>query len=240
MAEDAVGVSENITEELDKVIPKHQLLDSTAAKHKNELVHRGTLATRHRPSGEGLRTQILRRQFADSKEGSPVEKYKEQPVRPSPPLSHPKVDFKNNSHEAKKGKSFLADIQGALNVKYNEGSPDEEDIIKEELAEVSRDGKIPMRSPSQGQSLSFLSGMKNPKRQESEASDETTPVSLRSFRTNDVVKEQQTVAKSGEDPKNGDSPTHSPAKGKPSFLFLAGIENAVKRMSKQKLLIFLP
>ena len=62
MAEDAVGVSENITEELDKVIPKHQLLDSTAAKHKNELVHRGTLATRHWFSGVGLRTKILRRQ----------------------------------------------------------------------------------------------------------------------------------------------------------------------------------
>ena len=72
MTEDAVEAKDYVSEDLDQVIPKHQLLDNTAAKHKNELVHRGTLATRHRPTGEGLRTQILRRQHADSKEGSPV------------------------------------------------------------------------------------------------------------------------------------------------------------------------
>ena len=82
------------------MIPKHQLLDNNAAKQKNELVHRGTLATRHRPTGEGLRTQILRRQHADSKEGSPVSS---------------KCDLKSDFPRLKSEKSFLADIQSTLN-----------------------------------------------------------------------------------------------------------------------------
>ena len=106
MAEDEGNATEDITEELDQVIPKHQLLDNTAAKHKNELVHRGTLATRHRPSGEGLRTQILRRQQADSKEGSPVRKCKEQPVPPPPPVPAPssKCDSESDSSQSKNWK----------------------------------------------------------------------------------------------------------------------------------------
>merc|ERR1712106_386960 len=228
MAEEEVGVSENITEELDKVIPKHQLLDNTAAKHKNELVHRGTLATRHRPSGEGLRTQILRRQFADSKEGSPVETCKEQPVPPPSP-SHSKLNSKNNSPLVKKGKSFLADIQATLNTKCKDDSPDKEEQTTDKPSADTRDVNSPIHSPTKGQIPSFLSGIKNAaKRQESESSDKITHAPLRALKQKDGIKEEQAVDKSKENPKDDGSPLHSPSKVKrPSFL--AGIENAVKR-----------
>ena len=190
MAEETVKVMDYVTEELDKVIPQHQLLDNTAAKHKNELVHRGTLATRHRPSGEGLRTQILRRQQADSKEGSPVRKCKEQPVPPPLPSSS-KCDSKNNSSESKPGKSFLADIQSALNTKSNA----ENDVVKEEEKPVEdernnespthsdrspedpRRELSPIYSPSKGPRPSFLAGIENlGKKQGPGESGESIPV----------------------------------------------------------------
>jgi len=232
MAEEAERVKENITEELDQVIPKHQLLDNTAAKHKNELVHRGTLATRHRPSGEGLRTQILRRQFADSKEGSPVETCKEHSVPPTSP-SHSKVNSKNNSPLVKKGKSFLADIQATLNTKCNEDSPDKEEQTKDKPSADKSDDKSPIHSPAKGQIPSFLSGIKKAaKRQESETPDKIAPAPLKALKPKDDIKEVKAVDKSKEDSKDDGSPLHSPSKVKrPSFL--AGIENAVKRKDSE-------
>ena len=188
MAEDEGNAKEDIAEELDRMIPQHQLLDNTAAKHKNELVHRGTLATRHRPSGEGLRTQILRRQQADSKEGSPVRKCKEQPVPPPPPPSS-KRDSKLTSSQSKPGKSFLADIQSALNTKCN----DKEDVVKEEekSTEDQRNNESPTRSDrssprgelsptlssSKGPRPSFLAGIENAnKKQETGEAGESIPL----------------------------------------------------------------
>jgi len=45
--------------ELDRAVPRHQLLDSSAAKHKTELVHRG--AARHKPTQDKLKELALRR-----------------------------------------------------------------------------------------------------------------------------------------------------------------------------------
>ena len=186
MAEDEGNAKEDITEELDRMIPQHQLLDNTAAKHKTELVHRGTLATRHRPSGEGLRTQILRRQQADSKEGSPVRK-------PVPPLipSSSKCGSKNNSSQSKPGKSFLADIQSALNTNCN----DKEDVVKEEEKPIEEQrnnesqtrsdrssprGELsPTLSSSKGPRPSFLAGIENAnKKQETGEAGESIPLKV--------------------------------------------------------------
>ena len=51
----------SLSEEFDKVIPFHQLLDVSANKSKAELAHKGVLSQRHRPSTEALRTAILKR-----------------------------------------------------------------------------------------------------------------------------------------------------------------------------------
>ena len=72
MAEDRSEDKEDITVQLDQVIPKHKLLDNTAANHTNDLVHRGILASRHCPSGEGLRAWVVRTEHTDSMEGYPV------------------------------------------------------------------------------------------------------------------------------------------------------------------------
>ena len=32
--------TEDVSSELDKLVPKHELLDNTAAKHKTDLIHR--------------------------------------------------------------------------------------------------------------------------------------------------------------------------------------------------------
>eukprot|EP00092_Neocalanus_flemingeri_P002395 GFUD01002561.1.p1 GENE.GFUD01002561.1~~GFUD01002561.1.p1 ORF type:complete len:239 (+),score=104.22 GFUD01002561.1:309-1025(+) len=173
MAEEASEDKEDITTELDQVIPKHKLLDNTAAKHKTELVHRGTLASRHRPSGEGLRTQILRRQQADSKEGSPVSKCQEGPPPPPPPSSSPVSVPKNIPTKTKPGTSFLADIQAAQKTKCKDDSDDSptedsgsEDLVKqgeenEKPAESSKDPTSPTNSPISKPKPSFLSEMIN-------------------------------------------------------------------------------
>ena len=170
MSEDVVVGQETITEELDQVIPKHQLLDNTAAKHKNELVHRSILATRHRPSGEGLRTQILRRQLTDSREGSPAGISKEQPVPPPPPPSNTNTaNGSKSSQKPRQGKSFLADIQAALGTKCkdNATSDDEENIVKEDNGmnkqsdESPREDRSPVNSPLKGKRPSFLAGIED-------------------------------------------------------------------------------
>jgi len=58
IARDVSDSEEDITAELDDAIPKHHLLNSKAAKHRTELVHRGTLSSRQRPSSDGIRSQI--------------------------------------------------------------------------------------------------------------------------------------------------------------------------------------
>jgi len=63
IARDVSDSEEDITAELDDAIPKHSLLNSRAAKHKTELIHRGTLASRQRPSSEGIRSQILGKEY---------------------------------------------------------------------------------------------------------------------------------------------------------------------------------
>ena len=37
----------DVSTELDTIVPRHQLLDNTAAKHRTELVHRYTGDTSH-------------------------------------------------------------------------------------------------------------------------------------------------------------------------------------------------
>jgi hypothetical protein len=63
IARDVSDSEEDITAELDDAIPKHSLLNSKAAKHRTELIHRGTLASRQRPSSEGIRSQILGKEY---------------------------------------------------------------------------------------------------------------------------------------------------------------------------------
>ena len=73
IARDVSDSEEDITAELDDAIPKHSLLNSKAAKHRTELVHRGTLASRQRPSSEGIRSQILGKDFFS--ESSPPSRH---------------------------------------------------------------------------------------------------------------------------------------------------------------------
>jgi len=80
----------DISTELDSVIPRHQLLDNTAAKHRTDLIHRGTLASRHKPSGEALKCQILKRQHFLSKDNSPAPRETSTPPpTPASPLVLP-------------------------------------------------------------------------------------------------------------------------------------------------------
>merc|ERR1719242_1399547 len=56
-----------VSSSLDRAVPRTALLDCQGAKHRAELVHRSQgLATRHRPSGEGLRAGVLRRDESSS------------------------------------------------------------------------------------------------------------------------------------------------------------------------------
>ena len=55
---DVSDSEDDITAELDDAIPKHSLLHSQAARHRAELAHKGTLASRQRPSLDGLKTQL--------------------------------------------------------------------------------------------------------------------------------------------------------------------------------------
>ena len=55
---------EDASLELDRAVPRHELLDNTAAKHKTELVHRGGWS-RNKPTQDKLRTQILKRSQSD-------------------------------------------------------------------------------------------------------------------------------------------------------------------------------
>ena len=75
-----------VSSSLDRAVPRTALLDCQGAKHRAELVHRSQvsqfnrpspnlkvlkilfqgLATRHRPSGEGLRAGVLRREESSS------------------------------------------------------------------------------------------------------------------------------------------------------------------------------
>merc|ERR1719205_93972 len=58
---------EEVSSSLDRAVPRTALLDCQGAKHRAELVHRSQgLATRHRPSGEGLRAGVLRREESSS------------------------------------------------------------------------------------------------------------------------------------------------------------------------------
>jgi len=119
-------MSDDVSTELDTVIPRHQLLDNTAAKHKTDLIHRGTLATRHKPTGEGLKTQILRRQsFLLSKENSPA------------PDNDSKKLLNKPDRKAKDAKvSLLADLQKLHKKTVKEETPEpvvevSKNIIKE-------------------------------------------------------------------------------------------------------------
>merc|ERR1719205_360354 len=64
---------EEVSSSLDRAVPRTALLDCQGAKHRAELVHRSQgLATRHRPSGEGLRAGVLRREDSSGSAKSSV------------------------------------------------------------------------------------------------------------------------------------------------------------------------
>ena len=58
MSGDVSDSEEDITAELDDAVPKHSLLESQAARHRAELAHKGILASRQRPSLDGLKTHL--------------------------------------------------------------------------------------------------------------------------------------------------------------------------------------
>ena len=176
----------DITTELDTVIPPHELLDNTAAKHKTELVHRGTLASRHRPSGEGLRTQILRKQLIDSKEGSPDNQCKEPFIPPPPP---PSSVSKMILSKSKPGASFLANIQSVQKSKCKDDSQTEEEETvakqfqeKEKSVENLKDDKGPDYSPSSKPRPSFLAELKNAKKRNDSEEPDLTDNSIKIIR----------------------------------------------------------
>lgn len=74
IARDVSDSEEDITAELDDAIPKHSLLSSRAAKHRTELVHRGTLASRQRPSLDGIRSHSSLKDLESSMESSPPQR----------------------------------------------------------------------------------------------------------------------------------------------------------------------
>ena len=89
---------------LDRAVPRTVLLECTGAKHRAELVHRSQgLATRHRPSGEGLRAGVLRREDSSgsakssvlhrenstgSVKASVLQKEESSSVKKAPPTLH--------------------------------------------------------------------------------------------------------------------------------------------------------
>ena len=151
---------ENITEELDKVIPKHQLLDNTAAKHKNELVHRGTLASRHLPSGQGRKGE---------KRLENRQKWAPPPPPPQPPKDIQEAS--NDSTESKPKLAFLADIKTAKKLKKTDDTNC--DSKKSDTETVKN------KSPSQKPKLSFLESIENAKnKQEVKDSEEFSSVKL--------------------------------------------------------------
>ena len=50
-------------EELDKLIPFHELLDVSASKSKAELAHKGAMSQRTKPSNE-MRSAVLKRSLS--------------------------------------------------------------------------------------------------------------------------------------------------------------------------------
>lgn len=62
----SISSSGPIKDELDKLIPFHDLLDISANKSKAELAQKSALAQRSKPSMDALRTNILRRSLSAS------------------------------------------------------------------------------------------------------------------------------------------------------------------------------
>ena len=72
MSQDVSDSEEDITAELDDAVPKHSLLGSQAARHRAELAHKGQLASRQRPSLDGLKTQLSGASLGET-EAEPTE-----------------------------------------------------------------------------------------------------------------------------------------------------------------------
>ena len=71
---------EDITAELDDAVPKHSLLRSQAARHRAELAHKGQLASRQRPSLDGLKTQLSGSSLAEAEDLVTVVRTVAQPA----------------------------------------------------------------------------------------------------------------------------------------------------------------
>jgi len=135
----------DVSSELDELIPKHQLLDNTAAKHKTDLIHRGTLATRHKPTGEALKTHILKKQNQDSKDNSPApELLLEKLIKPDKKAKDAKV-------------SLMADLQ-KLHKKKTKDPPKNEN---ENLDKVNNN--VPEKVEEENKNNLFLNQLKNMK-----------------------------------------------------------------------------
>ena len=72
MSREVSDSEDDVTAELDEAVPQHSLLSSQGARHKAELAHKGVLATRSRPSLEGMKTQLSGSSLPDTDLGVEV------------------------------------------------------------------------------------------------------------------------------------------------------------------------
>jgi len=149
---DTSSLGSDASLELDKV-PRHQLLDNSAAKHKTEVVHRGSLASRHKPSNEALKSQILRRTSLsnssstsnlNSKTEEMIEVTAERRVYPRPTLptsvTIPPNSKTNSSASEKSTKTVSSSTTTTTSTQesQNNGSPSKSKSFLEEIASAQR------------------------------------------------------------------------------------------------------
>jgi len=176
-----------VSGELDRAVPRQErLLDNTAAKHRSELVHRSdVLASRHKPSGGGLRSQILRPR-PDSRADSPglpsapsfsaallpttssgaVVPPPAPP--PTPPSAPPPPAKKATLGKSKPGLSFLSDLQSSQKTKCREDSAEREqadsDLSASDGVDVDRKETVTNTKSPVSSKPNFLKELENTKK----------------------------------------------------------------------------
>eukprot|EP00095_Tigriopus_kingsejongensis_P004757 maker-scaffold510_size151595-snap-gene-0.42 protein:Tk04757 transcript:maker-scaffold510_size151595-snap-gene-0.42-mRNA-1 annotation:"PREDICTED: uncharacterized protein LOC664255 isoform X4" len=89
LEEISISSSGPLKEELDKLIPFHELLDTSANKSKAELAHKGTMSQRNKPTNDALRTSILRRSVSATSTIDSLTEEEEETYHVQGPSSHP-------------------------------------------------------------------------------------------------------------------------------------------------------
>ena len=149
---DVSDSEEDITAELDEAVPQHSLLSSQGARHKAELAHKGVLASRSRPSLEGMKTQLSGSSLPDTER---VVTTVETITVPSPatvttvellssPLQEPVIAQKETNGTARSQQSFQEQLRTKLEARKRS--------LEGEQAEPSQTFHLPL---SESQPVNF-------------------------------------------------------------------------------------